>query len=142
MRMLQAGFTLIELMIVVAIVAILAAIALPAYQDYVGRSQMAEAYSLASGLKVSVVEFYANNATFPVDNAAAQAGPAANIKGKYVAQTTIAGGTITASMKASNVSACAAGKSVALTPQMPPSPTDPISWICVSDALCKPSSCS
>lgn len=59
------GFTLIELMIVVAIIAILAAIALPAYQNYIARSQMSEALSLASGLKTNVAEVFADKGTAP-----------------------------------------------------------------------------
>ena len=81
----QQGFTLIELMIVVAIIAILAAIALPAYQDYVARSQVSEANTLAAGAKTAVAEEFANTGTFAgIDNATAGLSPAASISGKYV----------------------------------------------------------
>src|SRR5690348_17522979 len=68
MKTLQKGFTLIELMIVVAIIAILAAIAIPAYQDYVVRSQVSEGMSLADGAKTAVAEFYSNYGHYPLNN--------------------------------------------------------------------------
>ncbi|EMU0979772.1 pilin [Neisseria gonorrhoeae] len=68
MNTLQKGFTLIELMIVIAIVGILAAVALPAYQDYTARAQVSEAILLAEGQKSAVTEYYLNNGIWPEDN--------------------------------------------------------------------------
>jgi type IV pilus assembly protein PilA len=81
-----AGFTLIELMIVVAIIAILAAIAIPAYQSYIIRSQLAEGFSLAEGSKAAIVEFYDNAGHFPTTQASAGLPNSNNISGNYVSR--------------------------------------------------------
>jgi len=94
MKNVQKGFTLIELMIVVAIIAILAAIAIPAYQDYLIRTQVSEGAVLTDGAKTAVAEFYSNKGTFPLNNASAglPATPA-SISGKYVASVTVGAST-------------------------------------------------
>lgn len=86
MKNVQKGFTLIELMIVVAIIGILAAVALPAYQDYTARSQMSEALTLAGGGKVAVAEFWSDRGYFPTNNESAGLASKGNITGKYVAE--------------------------------------------------------
>jgi len=89
MKKIQSGFTLIELMIVVAIIGILAAIAIPQYQNYVARAQVSEALSLVSGAKVAIAEYLNVNSTFPAGNTAAGMEGADTIKGKYVSSVTV-----------------------------------------------------
>ncbi|MBH6311129.1 pilin [Neisseria meningitidis] len=104
MNTLQKGFTLIELMIVIAIVGILAAVALPAYQDYTARAQVSEAILLAEGQKSAVTEYYLNHGTWPSNNTSAGvASTATDIKGKYVKEVKVEKGVITATMLSSGV---------------------------------------
>ena len=141
MKAIQKGFTLIELMIVVAIIGILAAIALPAYQDYTARAQMSEAMVLADGQKGAVTEYYADKGVFPVSNASAGIAAASDISGKYVAQVAVGtSGVITATMKASQVAAGITGATLSLTPT--PS-AGAVQWACTSNAQNKyvPAAC-
>ncbi|HFB4089841.1 TPA: pilin, partial [Neisseria gonorrhoeae] len=103
MNTLQKGFTLIELMIVIAIVGILAAVALPAYQDYTARAQVSEAILLAEGQKSAVTEYYLNNGIWPENNGDAGVASSSSIKGKYVQKVEVAKGVVTAQMASSNV---------------------------------------
>ncbi|ENS8654577.1 pilin, partial [Neisseria gonorrhoeae] len=103
MNTLQKGFTLIELMIVIAIVGILAAVALPAYQDYTARAQVSEAILLAEGQKSAVTEYYLNNGEWPANNGDAGVASASKIKGKYVKEVEVKNGVVTATMASSNV---------------------------------------
>ncbi|ENX7527831.1 pilin [Neisseria gonorrhoeae] len=115
MNTLQKGFTLIELMIVIAIVGILAAVALPAYQDYTARAQVSEAILLAEGQKSAVAGYYLNHGKWPKDNGnAGVASPASNIKGKYVQKVEVAKGVVTAQMASTGVNKEIKGKKLSL----------------------------
>ncbi|ENW2301221.1 pilin, partial [Neisseria gonorrhoeae] len=114
MNTLQKGFTLIELMIVIAIVGILAAVALPAYQDYTARAQVSEAILLAEGQKSAVTEYYLNNGEWPKDNTSAGVASSSSIKGKYVQKVEVNNGVVTAQMKPSGVNNEIKGKKLSL----------------------------
>ncbi|ENW5331092.1 pilin, partial [Neisseria gonorrhoeae] len=114
MNTLQKGFTLIELMIVIAIVGILAAVALPAYQDYTARAQVSEAILLAEGQKSAVTEYYLNHGEWPANNGAAGVASASTIKGKYVQKVEVAKGVVTAQMASTGVNKEIKGKKLSL----------------------------
>ncbi|MCL5904492.1 pilin [Neisseria meningitidis] len=114
MNTLQKGFTLIELMIVIAIVGILAAVALPAYQDYTARAQVSEAILLAEGQKSAVTEYYLNHGKWPGDNSSAGVATSTDIKGKYVQSVEVKNGVITATMLSSGVNNEIKGKKLSL----------------------------
>ncbi|HEZ4293342.1 TPA: pilin [Neisseria meningitidis] len=114
MNTLQKGFTLIELMIVIAIVGILAAVALPAYQDYTARAQVSEAILLAEGQKSAVTEYYLNHGIWPANNNSAGVASSTDIKGKYVQSVEVKNGVVTAEMKSSGVNKEIQGKKLSL----------------------------
>lgn len=93
-KRLSAGFTLIELMIVVAIIAILAAIAIPAYQDYLIRAQVSEGFVLAGGAKEADWDFVSNTGRFPPSNLSAGLASSSSITGQYVSSVDVTNGKI------------------------------------------------
>src|SRR5580704_12623213 len=92
MQVLQKGFTLIELMIVVAIIGILAAIAIPAYQDYTVRAQVTEGMNLAALVETGVADYFASVGSFP--STLSSVGILSSPSGKYVSSVALSGGGI------------------------------------------------
>jgi type IV pilus assembly protein PilA len=132
MNTMQKGFTLIELMIVVAIVGILAAVAIPAYQDYTIRAQVTEGISLAGAAKAAVVESYGSNGTWPADNNAAGLGTATNIVGKYVTGVAVTGNLVTVTFGGTANSAIS-GKTLFFTAGL--SANGDVAWQCGSKTM-------
>ena len=116
MKKMQKGFTLIELMIVVAIIAILAAIALPAYQDYTIRSQAAEGMSLAAAPKTAIAETFVNRGEWPADRAAAGlSADATDTTGQFVQSVEVTDGEIIVTY-GENANTKIAGETLVFTP--------------------------
>ena len=117
MKTMQKGFTLIELMIVIAIIGILAAIAIPAYQDYTIRAKVSEGISLASAAKLAVAETYDATGSIPTSNLLAGLPLAASIAGNNVESVTVGAlGVITVLYAASGLGTNADGTNILITP--------------------------
>ena len=129
----QKGFTLIELMIVVAIIAILAAIAIPAYQDYVIRSQVSEGMSLADGAKTAYAEFYSNTGRKPASNASVGLAAPTSISGSYVSAVTIVGTGIQVTYSGPKANTNIAGDMLLLSP-ITGAGSGSIAWTCKAGA--------
>jgi type IV pilus assembly protein PilA len=128
----ERGFTLIELMIVVAIIAILAAIALPAYQIYTVRAQVSEGITVSDNPKDAVWGFVASNGRMPPDNASAGLPQATSISGKYVSGISVAGGLITVTYSSTfpqRANVAIDGKTLVLSPTIGAS-SGSILWKC------------
>ena len=128
MKRMQQGFTLIELMIVVAIIGILAAIAIPAYQDYTIRAQVSEGMNLAAAAKAAVAETYLNRGTAPATRTAA--GMSANdvdTNGKYVTAVNVALGTIVITY-GNEANTTIAGSTLGLQPYV--TVDQSVTWVC------------
>jgi type IV pilus assembly protein PilA len=146
MKKFQKGFTLIELMIVVAIIAILAAIAIPAYQNYLIRSQVSEAAVLTDGAKTAIAEYYSNYGKFPTSNKSAGLPEnVESISGKYVAQVDVGTnpGVIEAEFNSTTANTAIQGKMFALSAT---ANGGSVTWTCKNthtnvDAKYLPSSC-
>ena len=129
MKNVQKGFTLIELMIVVAIIGILAAIAIPAYQDYTIRAQVTEGLNLAGAVKAGVAEAFANDGAWPVDLDAAGGDTAVPPSGKYVESVIVTNGTISITFgEDANSQLTDTGALLTLTPKI--SDNNDVIWLC------------
>ena len=141
-RRAQQGFTLIELMIVVAIIGILAAIAIPAYQDYTARAQVSEAINLSGGLKATIADVWANKGSLSTADSGSSGLPtAASVNGKYVSSVGVTDGLITATMATTGVASGISGGTLLISPI---TQVGSLKWTCKAGTLAQkyvPSSC-
>ncbi len=127
MKTIQKGFTLIELMIVVAIIGILAAIAIPAYQDYTIRSQLTEGLNLSGAVETGVAEYFANTGSFPT--AMSMLGMTSDPSGKYVSDVTVGATGIQITYGSQvNAAVTSSGNILFLNPTV--SPNNDVIWNC------------
>ena len=130
MRGNQSGFTLIELMIVIAIIGILSTLALPSYQDRVIRAQVSEGMALAEFVKQSIAAHYSRNRVMPRDNGAVGLPDGKLIVGNYVSEVNVRDGAIDITF-GNRTNKFLAGKMLSLRPAVVPGhPVVPIAWLC------------
>ena len=138
MKIVQRGFTLIELMIVVAIIGILAAIAIPAYQDYSIRSQVSEGINLTSSAKAAVTEYFQDTGNLATSNDEAGLEINTEIQGRYVTQVGVGGdgsgvdGEIEV-VYGNAVNPAIDGETLVLTPDT--ANTGSVVWVCTSPTM-------
>lgn len=137
----QQGFTLIELMIVVAIIGILAAIAIPAYQDYTIRAQVSEGLNLSAGAKAAISEYFMDSGNLPGSNTDAGLEQAGNITGNYVTSVTVGGNGVITVAYGNQANAQINGQNLTLTPT---TNAGSVQWACAAGSLAAkhvPSAC-
>ena len=124
------GFTLIELMVVIAIIGILAAIALPAYQDYTIRAQMVEGIAMTNAIKPKITEYYEYKGRFPKNNVEAGLPDRKFIMGNYVKSMSVENGAIHITL-GNKINQRLSGKILTLRPQyVKESHITPLAWLC------------
>ena len=132
MKKVQQGFTLIELMIVVAIIGILAAIAIPAYQDYTIRAQVSEGLSLAGGAKAAVTEYYQDRGTLPATNAIAGLPASGTITGNYVSGVAVGTGGVVTVTYGNDAHSQIDTDTVTMSPN---TTAGSVTWVCASTTI-------
>ena len=135
---------MIELMIVVAIIGILASIAIPQYQIYSGKAQLAEAIGIVDGRRTSIAERIQTGFDLSTIDGGTTGIPPdiPSGAGKYSESVSVSGGIITVTMKAAGIAPCVSSATLTLSPSVPSSIAAPITWTCTTTAICKPISCS
>lgn len=125
------GFTLVELMVVVAIIGILAVVAIPQYRNYAIRSQVAEGLSVADGYKTAVSDYYSQHGAYPSTNQSANVSPASGTQTSYVTSVNVAPGLITVQF-GNKANTAISGKTLELSSS---ASAGTLQWSCKSGTL-------